>query len=133
MATDRPESRLARRKRACIAVPVANSRRPERDCLPVAHVALPAHPHGSRDGAARTEQATSRTSAGHANAQLMAATRLITVDALVLGTGLLVFADAPALHVLGVAALIVFAISGSIRLMPTVLPEAAHQTSDGSR
>jgi cytochrome d ubiquinol oxidase subunit II len=53
----------------------------------------------------------------------LAATRL-AIACLVVGGGLLVFADAPALHAVGVAALIVFVVAGFVGLAPALLPEA---------
>jgi cytochrome d ubiquinol oxidase subunit II len=47
----------------------------------------------------------------------------VAVSALVIGVGLLVFADAAALHAIGVAALIAFVIAGFLWLAPALLPD----------
>jgi hypothetical protein len=46
----------------------------------------------------------------------------VALAGLVVGVGLLVFADAPALHAIGLAALVVFAVAGFLSLTPALLP-----------
>jgi cytochrome d ubiquinol oxidase subunit II len=48
----------------------------------------------------------------------------VAVAALIVGLGLLVFADARALHAVGVASLILFVITGFMWLAPALLPDA---------
>jgi hypothetical protein len=55
----------------------------------------------------------------------------VAVAALVVGVGLLVFADAPALHAIGVAALIAFVIAGFLWLGPALLPDLPARSSGG--
>jgi cytochrome d ubiquinol oxidase subunit II len=55
----------------------------------------------------------------------------VAVAALVVGVGLLVLADAPALHAIGVAALIAFVIAGFLWLGPALLPDLPARPSAG--
>lgn len=76
---------------------------------------------GGFDPITATEQVPSGAPAVQSTAPHAAAGR-IAAASLVVGGGLLVFADAPALHAIGVAALIVFVITGFLALAPALLP-----------
>jgi hypothetical protein len=55
----------------------------------------------------------------------------VAVACLVIGAGLLIFADARALHAIAVAALIIFVIAGFLWLGPALLPDPPPGRRDG--
>jgi cytochrome bd ubiquinol oxidase subunit II len=79
---------------------------------------------GSFDPVTATKQVSSGTPAPQSTIGHTAAAGRVCVAALIVGVGLLVFADARALHAVGVAALIVFVIAGFLWLAPALLPDA---------
>ena len=78
---------------------------------------------GSFDPAAATEAAPSSAPPAQRGTDHGAGAGRVAVAALIVGFGLLVFADARALHAVGVVALIVFVIAGFLWLAPALLPE----------
>jgi cytochrome bd ubiquinol oxidase subunit II len=84
---------------------------------------------GGFDAGASTEQVPSGAPALKSTAGHTATAGRIAVATLIVGVGLLVFADAPALHAIGAASLIAFVISGFIGLAPIVLPDGSVRQS----
>jgi cytochrome d ubiquinol oxidase subunit II len=77
---------------------------------------------GGFDPITATEQVPSGAPAAQATIPATAAGIRVALAGLVVGVGLLVFADAPALHAIGLAALVVFAVAGFLSLTPALLP-----------
>jgi cytochrome bd ubiquinol oxidase subunit II len=77
---------------------------------------------GSFDPGAETKQVPSGAPAVQAPTDRPAIAGRLAVAALIVGVGLLVFADARALHAVGVAALIAFIVAGFLWLAPALLP-----------
>ncbi len=77
---------------------------------------------GSFDPGAETKQVPSGAPALQAPTDRPAIAGRLAVAALIVGVGLLVFADARALHAIGVAALIAFIVAGFLWLAPPLLP-----------
>ncbi len=78
---------------------------------------------GGFDPVTATEQVPSGAPAVKSTSMPTVAAGRVAVAGLIVGLGLLVFADAPALHAVGVAALITFVIAGFLWLAPALLPE----------
>jgi cytochrome d ubiquinol oxidase subunit II len=78
---------------------------------------------GGFDPVTATEQVPSGAPAAEATTSPRAVAGRVAAAGLVVGLGLLVLADAPALHAIGVAALVVFVIAGFLSLVPALLPE----------
>lgn len=77
---------------------------------------------GGFDPAAETEQVPSGAPAAPSHGERPAIAGRLAVAALIVGVGLLVFADARPLHAVGVAALIAFVVTGFLWLAPALLP-----------
>jgi cytochrome d ubiquinol oxidase subunit II len=77
---------------------------------------------GSFDPGAEIEQVPSGAPAVQTPTDRPAIAGRIAVATLIVGVGLLVFADARALHAVGVAALIAFIVTGFLWLAPALLP-----------
>ncbi len=77
---------------------------------------------GGFDPGAETEQVPSGAPALQAPTDTPSLTGRLAVAALIVGIGLLVFADARPLHAIGVAALIAFVVTGFLWLAPALLP-----------
>jgi cytochrome d ubiquinol oxidase subunit II len=77
---------------------------------------------GSFDPISPTEQVPSGAPAAKGTTGHTTAAGRIAVTGLIVGVGLLVFADAPALHAIGVASLIAFIVAGFLWLAPGLLP-----------
>ncbi|HWE58232.1 MAG TPA: cytochrome d ubiquinol oxidase subunit II [Solirubrobacteraceae bacterium] len=77
---------------------------------------------GGFDPVAATKQVPSGAPAPRSTSDHSTGAGRVAVAALIVGLGLLVFADARPLHAVGVAALITFVISGFMWLAPALLP-----------
>jgi cytochrome d ubiquinol oxidase subunit II len=77
---------------------------------------------GGFDPVTATEQVPSGAPALQSTRATPVAGR-VAAASLVVGGGLLIFADAPALHAVGIAALMVFVIAGFLGLAPLLLPK----------
>jgi cytochrome d ubiquinol oxidase subunit II len=86
---------------------------------------------GGFDPVEDDEPAADTEPPGHEGAGSTRSAGRVAVAALVIGAGLLVFADAPALHAVAVVALIVFVIAGFLGLGPALLPDPPAPTSSG--
>jgi cytochrome d ubiquinol oxidase subunit II len=75
---------------------------------------------GSFDDRSASEQPISVRTASDTHTVL---TGRIAVATLVIGTGLLVFADAKAAHVVAIVSLLVFVVTGFLALVPALLPD----------
>ena len=78
------------------------------------------------------EQAPSGAAAAPDTGGRPAAAGRLAVAALIVGVGLLVFADARPLHGVGVASLIAFVAAGFLGLAPSALPDGPRQSSDSA-
>ncbi len=77
---------------------------------------------GGFDPGASTEQVPSGAPAVESTTGHTSAAGRVAVATLIVGIGLLVFADAPALHAIGAASLVAFVVAGFMWLTPELLP-----------
>ncbi len=85
---------------------------------------------GGFDPAAETEQVPSGAPAAPSHGERPAIAGRLAVAALIVGVGLLVFADARPLHAVGVAAMIAFVVTGFLWLAPALLTLSTPQSSN---